>query len=446
MSLRFIHARPHTSALSDFDTLLASGIDGLRMSMCFFRPAGFKLLSRHAAALNHKSSFVVVAIDFPTDLDAVARLHAIAPGHVYLHRGFATPEEKKGGGQALMHSKICLTRAGNSAQLWVGSHNLSANALSGANIEAALLYAPAGEDQVIRDAEQHLAECRADAELFDPARIDEYRSVQAQKAGFVGEKAAVLVIHAEEHHPLVQPPPGVIHILFATEEFDTLTKTDTTVHFFVHPPGTLHHRAYIGPGVRRYTGRIIEDNRTELHSGGGSRSTMRNATHWLELQSIPRLVAPNSSAVRAVTQAAILLDLGEARADEFIYSVGRHRSTAEVASTVESLRYAVDETPDDLLQFFTPSSIESGRLVFAPREHVQETARINVFSRTPVPERFRRNESPPLARRIEGPRARARRVDGRVELEISRIETTRPIDSYFFKSTFRISSDDDRVD
>src|SRR3954465_7865993 len=106
MGLRFIHPSAHMEAKDNFTALLAAGTDGVRMAMCFFNYAGVAILRDHADALNHRDSFVVVSLDFPTTLDTGAALDRLAPGHVCLHLGWVTPREIKGAGPALMLSKV----------------------------------------------------------------------------------------------------------------------------------------------------------------------------------------------------------------------------------------------------------------------------------------------------------------------------------------------------
>lgn len=392
-------------------------------------------------ALSHPESFVVVSLDFPTDLMAVDDLHRLIPGRVFIHLGWVTPEEKKGG-PALMHSKVCLTRGGDVKRLWVGSHNLTASAMGGANIEAALVYETSSEDEVIADAEQHLRECRDSAEMYDPNRLGEYKQMQARKAGLIGIESAVLVLHAEEQAPL-KDLPAVIHVRLPTVDFDSLTKTDTAVHLFLHQPGTLGSSRVIMPTVRRLTGRIIEDNRTEYHPSGGSACIMRRATHWLEFDHVPVLIAPNTSNTNPLTQAAILVDTEEARADDFLYSTKAKRGRSQASSTPDNLR--TEAAPEELLAFFSTRAIDGQRLLFAPREHMRETGRIGVFKGTPIPERFMRN----LDRGTKEWRARIvheRQSHRRVELDVFHEEAERALSPYFFKSSFRVRTDEKDID
>lgn len=418
MGLRFIHPSAHMEAKDNFNALLAGGTDGVRMAVCFFNHGGLAILREHARALKHPDSFVVVSLESPTDLTAVDELHRVAPGHVYLHLGWVTPREIKGGA-ALMHSKICLVSSGEARQLWVGSHNLTASAMSGANIEAALLYDTTREDAVIADAEQHLQECRDSAELFEPERLLEYAALQTRFGSRAGStRAPVVVLHAEEHVPLGDLP-AVIHVRLPTAEFDAVAKTGNPVHLFLHSRGTLGTASILHRGVRRFRGRIIEDNWTERHAGGGSASTMTRATHWLEFGKIPTLIAPGTSTTEPVTQAAILVEPQQpARADEYVYSVVGHRTRVEAAESATGAHEAF--APSALRHFFTEDSRDGDQLVFTPRRHRRESPPVRVYEGTPIPE---------LA-----------------DLEISIEPIKRPLDPYFFKSPFRVRTDDDAVD
>ena len=441
MGLRFIHPTGHAAAVPDLKSVLRFGTEGLRIAVCFFLKAGLHLLRPFATALARPSSFIVASIDWPTNLSALAELHQLAPGRVYLHLGWTTPQES-GGEATRMHSKVFLAAAGSGFQLWVGSHNLTASALGGANIEAALMYDASTLDQVIVDAEAHLVACRDDAQLFDPARLDEYLQIQAaKKQQQVGIDTTAIVVHVEEQWPIATLP-AVVHVRLPTEVYDNIARNGYDVEFFVHPTGTLGQSPHMSPGVRRYSGRIVDENYTELHSGGGSASALPAATHWLEFNHVPTLIEPGTSQVRPLTQIAVRLDRLEVRPDEFIYSAGNRQGKAEIASTPDAVR--LESAPDELLPFFTPASRRGEKLIFTPREHVQETARVKVFHRTPIPPRFERNEY--WERRGRSPMVRDRRIDRRVELQVTRAEAARALEPFFFKTTYRIASDDDKVD
>src|SRR5882757_4278605 len=105
MKVRFIGANPRERARPILDSILAQGVDQVAIACAFLTGGGVELLRRHAHRLKLRDSFVVVAWDPPTNLEAVTELHTLAPGNVYVHLGVETPEEKKVG-PGLMHSKV----------------------------------------------------------------------------------------------------------------------------------------------------------------------------------------------------------------------------------------------------------------------------------------------------------------------------------------------------
>ncbi|WP_147431191.1 hypothetical protein [Thiocapsa rosea] len=199
------------------------------------------------------------------------------------------------------------------------------------------------------------------------------------------------------------------------------------------------------PTVRRFIGRIIEDNRTENHPRGGSASIMRMATHWLDFGAVPVLINPGNSTTTPVTQAAILLEKLEPRADDFLYSIKGKRGRAEASSTPERLR--IEDVPEDLIAFFTPRSIEGEQLIFAPREHVRETGRVSVYTGTPIPERFLLNIDRTVRNRgALAPVAHERQIRRRVELNVIREKANHALSPYFFKSLFRVRTGDEDIE
>lgn len=119
MGLRFLHSKTHTPAKPEFDAHLRHGSEGIRLSVCFFLKAGFEILRRHTVALTHPESFVVVSLDFPTDLDAVDDLHQLIPGRVFIHLGWVTPEEKR------LVQPLCTRRSASHAVATCGASGLA---------------------------------------------------------------------------------------------------------------------------------------------------------------------------------------------------------------------------------------------------------------------------------------------------------------------------------
>src|SRR5687768_6111297 len=105
MNVRFVASDPRQPASPILDELLTFGTDQLAISCAFVTGGGVELLQPHVERLRLGPSFVVAAWAEPTSLAAVGDLHALAPGHVYLHLGSLTPVEK-GVRPGLVHTKV----------------------------------------------------------------------------------------------------------------------------------------------------------------------------------------------------------------------------------------------------------------------------------------------------------------------------------------------------
>jgi len=65
------------------------------------------------------------------------------------------------------------------AELWIGSHNWTLRALAGPNVECSLILTMPRKHQLYSDARQFLEQCRILCSPFDPARLAEYKLLQA---------------------------------------------------------------------------------------------------------------------------------------------------------------------------------------------------------------------------------------------------------------------------
>src|SRR5215469_7472610 len=119
MNVRFIAPDPREKARPLLDDVLERGADQLAIACAFLTGGGVEVLRPHAARLQLRDSFIVVAWAEPTQLKAVEDLHYLCPGHVYVHLGDKTPIEI-GVGRGLMHSKLFFARVGEDCWLWTG--------------------------------------------------------------------------------------------------------------------------------------------------------------------------------------------------------------------------------------------------------------------------------------------------------------------------------------
>lgn len=281
MNVRFIAPDPRHRARPDLDTVLAQGTDQLAIACAFLTLGGVATLKRHAARLRLTDSFVVVAWDVPTSLDALNALHAVMPGNLYVHLGALTPVER-GVGPGLMHSKVFYARAGDECRLWTGSHNLTASAMQGVNREAALLLEGNRNEAVFADALTHLNRCRAEAILFDPLNPPPPLNPEQ-----------TLVIHAECHSAL-KGPPWFVHLRPDTIDYDKAMRPPAAVWLYIYPPGSLKNGGQRPPAIAAYSGTLTALNFTERHpKHRGISADWSAADYVIDIKNgVPNLTAP----------------------------------------------------------------------------------------------------------------------------------------------------------
>jgi hypothetical protein len=125
--------------------------------------------------------FLCVDVHLPTDIDVLAQMVA-AGANVYLYLMNPNPqpdELKLKFPPHLMHPKMLLFNYHSEpAELWVGSHNWTARALTGVNIEASLRLRLEEESLLYRDADAFLGDIRAECVTFDINAVDYYKWLQ----------------------------------------------------------------------------------------------------------------------------------------------------------------------------------------------------------------------------------------------------------------------------
>ncbi len=408
----FLHPHGRENVRWHLDDLLRSATSRLRAAVCFFTEPGFIILRPHAAHLRIPGSFFIASVDFPTNIDALERLHRLAPGNVYIHLGGATPEEY-GVGRSLMHSKLFLAENEIDCGLWVGSHNLTAMAMEGGNFEAGITFDIAPSSQVFLDAASHLEACRTTAEVFDPAQKLRYKEIQRRRCGqsdWDVEKF-VLVIHAEADE---RPANSsfIAHVLLQPTEFDR--------------PGSLR------PGVpvnydeaELWTGAITAVVRTEHHPRHrGTRGQFEDADYDIDvssLNSIPRLGPPGQSGIRPCTQVVIRLD-GRGELGGELYCVGKSPLINVLDASPPLELHEVDH---DVSRFFTEESLDGFRLQYRAAVGMRKDVVVDGYQET-----YRSFKSEQLPAKL------ARDDVERISYEAR--EPKRTIDPYFYLSSYAI--------
>ncbi len=127
------------------------------------------------------NGFLCVDIHLPTDIDRLCQMK-IAGANIYLYLLNPNPqpgELKSKVPPHLLHPKILLfDYLSGPSELWVGSHNWTARALTGVNIEASLRIRLAAECALYSDAVNFLEAIRARCVPFDVNAVSYYKWLQ----------------------------------------------------------------------------------------------------------------------------------------------------------------------------------------------------------------------------------------------------------------------------
>jgi len=233
------------------DEVLQFGSDQLAIACAFCTAAGVDILLRHASRLKRRGSFVVVAAAPPTDYADLNRLYEVIGDNLLVHWGCKNPREKDLG-VPLMHSKVFYARSGQQCRLWTGSHNLTASATQGLNCEAAIVMAGDSHEQVFVDALAHLMACRDQAVSYDP-----------DLEFLEGEKADILVIHAETAFIPTKPTPWHVEVCLNSEDCDTILKPPAEVRLYLYDVGVLSSGMFDKSPLAAYSGFLTGVNFTQ---------------------------------------------------------------------------------------------------------------------------------------------------------------------------------------
>lgn len=382
--VRFLHPSGQANVRADLDAVLNSASKSLQGAVCFFTEPGRIVLSRHRAQLNHPDSFFVASVDAPTNLNALSKLHKLAPGHVYIHLGGTTPKEEKVG-RSLMHSKVFVAESESECKIWVGSHNLTAMAVEGGNFEAGVVIGTSPTSQIVKDAMSHLEACRRTAEPFDPNDLERYREIQKRRKGdseWDVEKD-VLVVHAEAD-PAPYESSFILHVHISPVKLDKLFQMDRQVRLFIHPAKSL--RRGLAANYRQaqlWNGEVTAVVRTEHHPKNRGASGQFDSADFdidiPDLHTIPRMVAVGGSTIRARTQVVMRFDRRGELGEE-VFSIGSSSPVRHVLEDAYPLEmHQVDE---DLIQYFTPESIEDGHLLYRAARGVRSDLAVEGYEET----------------------------------------------------------------
>lgn len=265
MQVQLLHPMPHAKLLDSVGQLFnqATRVD---VAVAFITAPGvitfLRLISNHGVKTNSR---LVASVRWPTDIGALGRLARAIPNHVFIHQGYCHPQEKILD-RAMMHSKVVyIEKKGGNADILVGSHNWTGNALEGNNLEASVHVRCSREDQFAEQVRHHVESCISESRLFDPQRIMDYKAIQAalhggpdkeqgEALGFI--KETTVIIHAEEANSGMGMAERTLKLYLPVvdDDIDDLLRPDVTVHLYLYPQGSLfggaapanHPTLYIG--------------------------------------------------------------------------------------------------------------------------------------------------------------------------------------------------------
>lgn len=353
MQVEFFAANPQEKARQKLDALLNKGVDRLAIACAFCTAAGVEILQHHAPRLRKPNSFVVVAASLPTDYPALDKLHSRIPGNLFVHWGWALPEEKKLG-PALMHSKVFYAEAGDDCWLWTGSHNLTGSATQGANLEAAVLLSGKRSEQPFVDAVLHLEACKTGAAMYDPEHVP--------PSPF--ERADFLVIHAESVPESTGSLPWHVHLSLDTPDFDELLSPPADVRLLLYPIGSLAGGWRYAMPFAAYSGSLTGQNLTARNPKTRRAGTSANwpaASYSIAETGGVLQLGPGTSPGAQVTTQAVLHILEPANAADTLFA-----DKPKVEHVYIEGQRKLTTVDYDLRRFFRSSSIEGASLVHVP--------------------------------------------------------------------------------
>lgn len=154
--------------------------EALYGSVCFWSIAP-SVLPGLATLLSKSGSFCIADIHLPTNIDNL-HLFYKQGASLYLYFKELRPHRPDAYLQRhLLHTKMLLfDLPGSKAELWVGSHNFTKQALKGINREASLVIPCQQGDTLYIQAREYLQSILHDPDCrpFDPALIDTYKRLQ----------------------------------------------------------------------------------------------------------------------------------------------------------------------------------------------------------------------------------------------------------------------------
>jgi hypothetical protein len=205
-----LHGRdPKTPLRSIIERTVRTATD-LDVATAFMTQAGVDFYATCSSRIDPQCCRLSVSVHFPTNLDALQSLGRRLRNRLHIYLGGKTPYEKISKFSPLLHSKVIWIGHGHeSVSIFVGSHNWTATALDGVNMEASAGIECESQHPFAQDIKAHLDSCFDAGVEFNPADLDFYKSIQVDL--YRSKPLAPEGIGLQEFEGVPAPPALVIH-------------------------------------------------------------------------------------------------------------------------------------------------------------------------------------------------------------------------------------------
>lgn len=329
MDVSLLPSNPHKRSIIQQLNNSLQQAEALYASVCFWSIGPGVLSNQLEKVLAKPGSFCIVDIHSPTNVDKLLQFFELGVTSLFLFFKEIQPKKLEAHLQRhLLHTKMLLIDLPDGrAELWVGSHNFTKQALKGINREATLVVPCYQNDVVYSQAMRYLGSILADDDCrpFDPKLLDTYKELQG--------------LPKEE----VEPGPYVLPLAWNSTEWSTpATLAQQLILLVGHNPDERRQFSAIGDDVplaiRAHdlaTGRISYFSATSY----GANSIDPNDPDSYDIQFSQRHLA-----VRNHTQLPFIAHVGQEHSRETLRQFRYHVSIRILDELPADLQFA-DEAP-----------------------------------------------------------------------------------------------------
>lgn len=265
MLTEFFSQQHRAEAYSRLNNVMASGTVCLQGAVCYVTEEGCRLLQDNIERFKLPGSFFIAGYNDVSAISAINELCTQAPGNFYFH-GIAREGSEDSEGHllpGLMHAKLIYAEGNTNATVWVGSHNLTHNALRGVNIEAATITKGDKNDPFFQSIRKFLEATRRES-FAGPAPV---------RSRPVLEKPVreLVLVHCEateeQIRSIKERKNCYISIHLRQAAYDSLCRPpanpDKHVRLLLYPPGVLTSKGPTTPASVVKAGELYGVNFTE---------------------------------------------------------------------------------------------------------------------------------------------------------------------------------------